>query len=427
MKNKKIIALLIAIVMAVALFTACTNTATTASEATTTEAAAASTEAAATTSASAEGDRSNIQCELPVWYNATAEMRELAKVDVPGSQGYAAGQFGDKAVDVSEVSKLMTDENIQKIKDAKLTAAICMGFTGDDWSAQIVRGLREECEALGIEVIAETQADFKDTKQISDMEAVSAQKPDMLFSIPVNPQTETAAFKKLTEQGIKVVFIDQQCADMEPGKDFVSVVSSGNYELGLYIADELAKFLGGKGDVAALYYAPDYYVTNVRYEGFVERLVAKYPDMKLIATNGFQDWQKAQDATAAMLTKYPSITGMYASWDVPAVGAVAAAKLSGKDPKTFGMTIEDLGNEMALNMAQGGFIKGVGAQLPAQQGRAEVDCAALACIGETPPTFVVVPGLDININNLDTAYEVLYDMALPEDIVAARNKTLGIQ
>ena len=108
------------------------------------------------------------------------------------------------------------------------------------------------------------------------------------------------------------------------------------------IADELAHALGGEGEVAALYYAPDFYVTNQRYQGFVARLEAKYPNIKLVTVQGLQDPNKSQEVAAAILTRFPNLDGMYASWDVPAMGALAAARVAGKSPQDFKVVNEKL-------------------------------------------------------------------------------------
>ncbi|WP_338453254.1 substrate-binding domain-containing protein [Niallia oryzisoli] len=188
------------------------------------------------------------------------------------------------------------------------------------------QGLNQNFKKLGIKVVAETNANFKDTTQISDLETIKAKKPNILISIPLNAQTTTRTYKAIADSGTKIVFMDQPAEGMKAGKDYVSVVSADSFGLGMNIADELARAIGGKGDVAALYYAPDFYVTNQRYEGFVARFKAKYPDINLIAVQGFQDPNKSQEVAGALLTRYPKLKGMYASWDVPAMGALAAAR-----------------------------------------------------------------------------------------------------
>lgn len=64
------------------------------------------------------------------------------------------------------------------------------------------------------------------------------------------------------------------------------------------------------------------------------------------------------------------------------MGAVAAARVAGKTPANFKISNDNLGNEVALDMAQNGFIAGIGSQRPFDQGVAEAKLAALAMIGQ---------------------------------------------
>lgn len=329
------------------------------------------------------------------------------------------GPHGEQAVPASEI--VLTEDQLEKIRLGNFTAAIAMGFLGDDWSEQQLAGLKSEFEKMGIEVIAQTNADFKDTKQISDLEAISARKPDILVSIPLNGETTASAYKKIADAGTKIVFMDQPVQDMVPGKDYVSVVSADNFGLGMNIADELAKAINYEGEVVALYYAPDFYVTNQRYQGFVARLQAKYPRVKLLAAQGFQDPNSTQEVAAALLTRFPRIDGMYASWDTPALGALSAARVAGRDPSNFKVAVENLGNQVALNMAERGFIHGIGSQRPFDQGVTEARLAALAMIGVDTPTYVAVPSMAVNRDNLAEAYQIIYHKDVPEDILAELN------
>ncbi|HUC94089.1 MAG TPA: substrate-binding domain-containing protein [Paenibacillus sp.] len=367
-------------------------------------------------------DGSNIAgVKQPPWYQEpNAAQLEAVKLDNASDMIVSSGPNGEEAMPASDI--VITEEQAAKIKEGKFTAAIAMGFLGDDWSEQQLAGLKSEFGKLGIEVVAETNANFKDTTQISDLQAIAGKKPNIVVSIPLNAQTTASAYKALAAAGTKIVFMDQPAEGMEAGKDYVSVVSADSFGLGMNIADELAKAVGGKGEVAALYYAPNFYVTNQRYQGFVARLAAKHPDIKLVEAQGFQDPNRSQEVAAAILTKYPNLKGIYGSWDVPAMGAVAAARVAGKDPKNFKIANENLGNEAALNMAQNGFIAGIGSQRPFDQGVAEAKLAALAMIGEPTPAYVAVPSLAVNRDNLEESYKVIYHKDAPADILAALKK-----
>ncbi|GAE36179.1 substrate-binding domain-containing protein [Halalkalibacter akibai] len=362
----------------------------------------------------------DIEVTHPAWYEEPSEEQlKAAKMDNVSNIIVSNGPHGEEAVSASEI--VIMDEQAEKIRESNITAAIAMGFLGDDWSEQQLAGIKSEFTNLGIEIISETNANFDDTKQISDLETIGVRNPDILVSIPLDGQTTAGAYKALAEAGTKIVFMDQPAAGMEPGKDYVSVVSADSFGLGMNIADELANALGGEGEVAALYYAPDFYVTNQRYQGFVARLEANYPNIKLVTVQGFQDPNKSQEVAAAILTRYPNLEGMYASWDIPAMGALAAARVAGKSPQEFKVVNENLGNEVAYAMAKNEFVAGIGSQRPFDQGVAEARLAALAMIGVETPPYVAVPSLAVNRSNLAESYEEIYHQEVSGEIQEALN------
>jgi ribose transport system substrate-binding protein len=351
----------------------------------------------------------------PLWYKAPSEKTmEIAKKDDITGIVVSDGQRGEPGFPASELN--LTDEQIAKVKAGNFTVAISMGWLGDDWASQQLIGLKETFEKYGIKVVAETNANWDDAKQIADLEAISVLKPDLVVSIPLNGQTTASAFKKLREAGTKVVFIDQAVDGMEPGKDYAAIVSSDNLALGMYLADALAESLNGKGDVAAMFFANDFYVTNLRYEGFIARVMAKYPDLNVVVAAGHNDPNKGQEVAQGVLARYPNLSGMYASWSIPAMGAVTAATTAGRTPQDFKIVNENFDQIVALNMAQDGFIAGISSQRPYDQGVAEAKIGALTLIGEKTPSYVVVPPLKVTRKTLPEAYKTIYRIDLPAEM-----------
>ncbi len=365
----------------------------------------------------------NIAADLdqPLWYQApSANTMELAKIDDLSNTVVSEGQRGEKGVLGSSIQ--ISDEQAAKIKAGNFTVAIALGWLGDDWASEQLTGLKETFEKYGIKVVAETNANWDDAKQISDLDAIAVLKPNLLVSIPLNGQTTASAYKKIADAGTKVVFIDQAVDGMNPGKDYVSIVSSDNLALGMYIADELARAIGGKGEVAAMYFANDFYVTNLRYIGFVARLMAKYPDVKLVAAAGHDDPDKGQEVAQALLARYPTLSGLYGSWSIPAMGAATAAQVAGLSPENFKIVNENFDQIVAANMAKNGFIAGISSQRPYDQGAAEAKVGALALIGETTPPYVVVPPLAVNRDNLAQSYKTIYRKDLPAELAGDLQK-----
>ncbi|GGF93159.1 substrate-binding domain-containing protein [Paenibacillus abyssi] len=355
----------------------------------------------------------------PMWYKAPTEQElEMAKADNISDVLLSTGPNGEPAFPASDI--VITDEQKEQIKAGGFRAAIAMSAMNNDWATQQVAGMQDTFKELGIEVISVTDANFKDAEQIAQIESISAQKPDVLVAAAVNTQTTTQVFKKVADAGIKIVFVDQPVTGLVPGEDYVSVVSADNFGNGMVAADELAKALDGKGTVGAIYFAPDFFVTNQRYQGFVTRLQAKYPDIELITTQGFNDQNQTESIAGALLTKYKDIDSMWVAWsDPPAMGVVSAARTAGRTPADFKIVTEDLNTGPALDIAQNSYIKGLGAQRPYDQGVAEAQMAALSLIGASTETYVAVPALAVNRDNLAEAYETIFHKPVPDNILEA--------
>ena len=355
--------------------------------------------------------------EQPLWYQPpSAKTLELALIDDLSNTVVSDGPQGEIGVLASTL--VITEEQAQQIRDGNFTVAISMGWLGDDWATQQLIGLTETFEKLGIEVVAETNANWDDAKQIADLDAISVLQPDLLVSIPLNAQTTADAFKRIADAGAEVVFIDQAVDGMAAGADYAGVVSSDNLALGMYLADEIAMALDGKGDVGAMYYANDFYVTNLRYIGFVARLMAKYPEINLVAAAGHDNPDRGMEVAQGMLARYPEMDGLYASWSIPAMGAVVAAQSAGLSPEGFRIVNENFDQIVAADMAKNGFIAGISSQRPYDQGVAEATIGALALIGVDTPDYVVVPPLAVNRANLAASYLTIYRTELPAAMAA---------
>ena len=76
----------------------------------------------------------------------------------------------------------LSDDELAKIKGMNATAAIVMHYGGNDWSQAQIQALQTQFASMGIKVIAVTDAGFKAEKQVSDIETVLAQKPNIIIS-----------------------------------------------------------------------------------------------------------------------------------------------------------------------------------------------------------------------------------------------------
>jgi ribose transport system substrate-binding protein len=314
-------------------------------------------------------------------------------------------------------SLTLTAEETAKIKEQKPKAAIVMHYAGNDWSQAQVAGLKEQFRKMGIDIIAVTDAGFKPEKQVADIETVLAQKPNIIVSIPTDPVATAEAYRKAAEQGVKLVFMDNVPKGLTAGKDYISVVSADNYGNGVAAAHLMAKALKGKGKIGLVFHAADFFVTRQRLDGFKNTIQENYPDIKIVGEQGIggPDFTgDADKAASALLTSNRDLNGIWAVWDVPAEGVISAARAAGKD--NLVITTCDLGLNVAIDMAQNGFVKGLGAQRPFDQGVTEALLAGYGLLGKEAPAYIALPALPVTHDNLLEAWKEVYHQDAPDTL-----------
>lgn len=338
--------------------------------------------------------------------NATVQkaVAALRRIDQGGI--LSTGPHGETATPANAVS--LTPSQVAAVKAKHATAAIVMHEPGD-WSSAQVAGLKSEFGKLGIKVLAVTDANFKPDKQVSDLQTVEALHPNIVVSIPVDPVAEASAYQMAAKQGIHLVFMDNVPNGMTAGKDYVSVVSADNYGNGVVAAHEMAKALGGKGDIATVYFNADFFVTNQRWHGFTDTIKKDYPDIHIVEQKGIvgPDFAgNSQAATNAILAQHPNIDGIWANWSQLADGVLAGARAAGRN--NLIVTTEDLDKDMALSLAQNGMIKGLGAQVPFDQGVTEAMLGGYSLIGKQAPPYVALHALPVDHSNVLQAWQKVY-------------------
>jgi ribose transport system substrate-binding protein len=246
-----------------------------------------------------------------------------------------------------------------------------------------------------------------------------AKKPTIIVSIPTDPVATAGAYKAAAARGVKLVFMDNVPKGMTPGRDYVSVVSADNCGNGIASAYLMAEKLHERGKIGLIYHAADFFVTRQRYVCF-KKTIKQYPDIQIVQEQGIAGPDFAGDAqkvAAAMVTRYPDLDGIWAVWDVPAEGVIAALRAAGNQRVT--VTTEDLGLNVAVAMAKNQFIKGLGAQRPFDQGTTEAKLAAYGLLHIKAPPYVALPALPVDHSNVLKAWQIVYHASPPRALTSA--------
>jgi len=308
-------------------------------------------------------------------------------------------------------------DDIAKLKSGHYTAGIVMHTMDAGWPMLQIKGITETLAGFGIPVVATTNAKFQPGKQISDLEEVIARKPNVIFSIPLDPLGESAAYKKAAAAGIKLVFMDNVATDMTPGRDYISVTASDNQSNAIFATRKLADAIGGRGEIGFITLVYDYYYSVAARKVGMLRALKDYPNIKLVQVGTISAPEKAYGVATAMMTAHPNLKGIFVAWDTPAEQVVSAAKTLGRK---IVVTTNDVAVDSAYYVARGDILA-IGAQRPYDQGVSEAKSAAYSLLGKTVPPYIEVPTLQVTKLNLLSALKDVTKQDPPQSLIRLCN------
>lgn len=324
------------------------------------------------------------------------------------------GPYGETPANAESVK--LTPQEVARVKAMNATAALVMHFSGDSWSSAQVSAIKSEFKRLGIQLVAQTDAQADPAKQFSDISTALASNPDVMVTIPsLDPAALAPAYRKVAQAGVELVFMENPPKGFQPGRDYTSVVATDNYGAGVVGAHQMAKALCGQGEVGVIYHAAETPTNELRREGFVDTIKEDYPDIEIVESKGFlgPDWAgEGNETVNAWLTQNPDLGGVWCWFDAPCEGAITAARSMGRTD--FAVVVVDLGANVALAMAQGQFVEGIAAAKPYDQGVIEARLAAYALLNKKAPPFVEVPVLPVSRKNVAKAWQSVYHEPAPE-------------
>lgn len=323
------------------------------------------------------------------------------------------GKNGEVPVTVDDLQ--LTDDEKALVAAGDFSVGVSMNTMDIDWSRLTLEGIEDTLDDLGVTVIGVTDAKFDVQQQISDLENLMTQRPDAIISIPTDDVATAQTYKKVAAAGIKLIFIHMPASGLVYPTDYQAVIAPDNQGNGQIAAAALSEYIPEDGVVGVVDFAVDFYTTNQRTLRVKEWFAENRPDVALKEV-GFTDTNAVGPVAANFMTANPDVDGLFLIWDSPAMQAVASLRNAGV---TVPITTIDLGTEVAVDMASGGYIKAVGAQEPYGQGVAEALAASKALIGAEVPAWIALPSVAVTPSNLLESYKSIYHTDPPAEVVSA--------
>jgi ribose transport system substrate-binding protein len=331
------------------------------------------------------------------------------------------GPHGERVVPADQIQ--LTESNAAQARARRFSVAVVLHTTTSDWSKQELAGIAATLGLNSAALVEVIDCNFDVELQVAALDRLARAPVDAVISIPIGNARVAAAHRALTQSGRKLVLLDNAPTGLLPGTDYASVVSTDNFGLGQSCAAMLSAHIAQGGAAGILGYGIDFFATHEREIAFRKWMGTNRPDVTLVRER-FADLDGAGPAALAMFEKTPGLSGIFAVWDVPAMKAVRALARHGID---LPITTVDLGNEVALEMARHGMIKGVGAQLPYDQGSAAARVTLAALLGLPVPPWVALAGRDVTPSDVIEAYQVIWHLPAPKAIIDSVRTAMSAQ
>jgi ribose transport system substrate-binding protein len=294
--------------------------------------------------------------------------------------------------------------------------AVVLHTMASDWAKQELKGIAKTLDLYGATLTEVIDCAFGTDTQIGALDRLIDSMPDAIISIPVRGTAVAEAHRRVSRAGIKLVLLDNGPTGLLPGTDYVSVVSADNFGLGTIGAQLLSPHVARGAKVGILSYQADFFATNEREIAFRKWMASERPDVHLKAVK-FPEVGAVAEALTPFLDLHPDLAGLFAVWDIPAMEAVKVLRARSQ---VRPMTTIDLGIEVAVALACGDIIKGVGAQRAYDQGVAATKATIASLVGRDPPPWVVLPGLATTPETVADTYRRIWHEAPPAEVLGAR-------
>jgi galactofuranose transport system substrate-binding protein len=298
---------------------------------------------------------------------------------------------------------------VRRAEDDLKTAKV--GFAQSEKEANPFRitetqSIKDEAAKLGITNLTTTNANSQFNKQISDVEQMIDAGVQVLVIAPLNSDGWDSVFAKASAKKIPIITIDRKI-NATPCKDYLTFIGSDFAAQGKRAADEMAKALGNKGEVAILLGSPGNNVTTLRTSGFKDEIGKIAPAVKIVfeQTGNFAR-EDGQKVTEQLLQSKPDIKGIYGENDEMALGAITALKGAGKKAGDVKIVSID-GTKGAVQAIVDGWASAVIESNP-RFGPLSFDTATKFFNGEPIPSDIIIQDRQYDESNakadVDSAY-----------------------
>jgi rhamnose transport system substrate-binding protein len=270
----------------------------------------------------------------------------------------------------------------------KVTVAMLPKLINIDYFDACKRGAAKAADELGVTLIYDGPTEPSGSEQNKFFDTWIRQGVNAICIAPNQPKTIQRFVEKAKAQGIKVLTWDSDAP--ECGRDLF-VNQADEKVLGETLMDDLARQMGEEGEWAIAIASLDAANLNAWRRHAEARAIAKYPKLKLVATEVTkEDENFARQKVETLLNAYPKLKGIIAFDSNSVPGAAEAIKRTGKVGKVA-LTGNSTPSKMRPYLKEG-VLQSFYLWDPRELGGLTVRLAKLLIEGKQPSEGMDIPG-----------------------------------
>lgn len=256
----------------------------------------------------------------------------------------------------------------------------------DPFFTAAYQGAKEEGAKLGVNIILTGPHANSTPEQVTDVQSLITQKVDGIILSPGDATALGVPVKAAKDAGIPTILYNSTLTDSSLA---ISTVVSDNYAGAVAGGQAMCARVGKTGTVAILKAVEGIPVLKQRWDGFKAGLAKACPGIKVVAEilTG-NDIGKGTAQVAALFTRYPKLSGIYADDGNNATAMVQGMKQAHASAKVKTIAFDFSSAEAAL--LQSGKISALIAQKPKAMGAKSVDLLLDFIAGKKVPANVNV-------------------------------------
>ncbi|MGI6454853.1 MAG: substrate-binding domain-containing protein [bacterium] len=276
--------------------------------------------------------------------------------------------------------------------ERKYTIALVMKALSNPFFHAMQVGAEEEAGKLGVDLLVQgTNKETDITQQVNIVENFMTRRVDALVIAPASSTALVPVLMRAKAQGIYVVNIDNPL-DEQTKKSMgleCPFIGSDNALGASLAAHDLVAAMGGRGEVAILEGIPGVMNAELRKQG-ARRVFDAEEHIDVVASQTAEwETEAAFQVFTNMLTAHPNITGLFASNDNMALGAISAIDTAGKTGQIHVTSYDNL--KAAQDAVLAGKIVSTIDQHPELMGAYGVRAAKDHLDGKEVPAYIPTP------------------------------------